>query len=102
MEVKEAYRLFQRDGEVFYIHSNETGKQTSLRTKDLKEAKRLLAAKNHAANEPVLNLALGKAYLSAIDPQCVTRTWKDVFIYLAERGKETTRERWQRVMRSKP
>ncbi len=73
MVVQGADRLCKRDGGVFYIHPNATGRQTSLSTKDPKEAKELITAKNHAANKPLLNLALGKAYLRAVDPQCSTR-----------------------------
>jgi hypothetical protein len=92
--------MFKRN-DVYYVHDNKTGKQTSLQTKDPKEAERLFTAKNHAANEPQLNFALGAAYLSAIDSQYAKRTWQTAFDYFLERGKDTSRERWNRVMRSK-
>lgn len=102
MEVKKAYRMFKRQNGMFYAHHNATGTRTSLETRNAEEAKELLHAKNKAASGPILNLALGKAYLTAIDPQFATRTWKSAFEYFTDKGKEASRERWQRVMRSKP
>ena len=101
-KVKKAYRMFKRNG-VFYLHDNRTGSRTSLHTKGKEEAEKLLNAKNEALNEPLLNLARGKAYLTAIDPEVTTRTWRHVFNLLAQRCKrQTTHERWLRAMRSKP
>ena len=57
-----------KHGGIFYTQHNKTGKQASLRTKDKREAARLLNAKNDAAQAPTLNLALGRVFLSAIDP----------------------------------
>ena len=57
-----------RRGEMFYMQDSATGKQTSLRTKDETEAKSLLEARNAAQRQPVLNLHLARAYLTASDP----------------------------------
>jgi hypothetical protein len=59
--------MFPRKG-VFYMQDTTTGKQTSLRTKDETEARSLLNAENEAHRQPVLNLQLARAYLSASDP----------------------------------
>ena len=63
------HRLFQRAGGVFYSQENGTTKQRSLKTKNQKEAERLLLAMNEAERQQLLNLALGRAYLSAHDPR---------------------------------
>ena len=63
MHMKTKYTLFRR-GEVFYMQDSKTGRQTSLRTKDETEARRLLDARNEALRQPVLNLHLARAYRS--------------------------------------
>ena len=73
--MKTKYTLFRRGG-VFYAQESATGKQTSLRTKDETEAKSLLNARNEAQRQPVLNLHLARAYLTASDPAFVERTWQ--------------------------
>ena len=74
MHMKTKYTLFRR-GEVFYIQDRATGKQTSWRTKDETEARRLLEARDEAHRQPMLNLHLARAYLTASDPAFVERTW---------------------------
>ena len=73
--MKTKYTMFRR-GEMFYMQDSATGKQTSLRTKDEVEAKSLLNARNEAQRQPVLNLHLARAYLTASDPAFVERTWQ--------------------------
>ncbi len=75
--MKTKYTLFRR-GEMFYMQDSATGKQTSLRTKDETEAVSLLEARNAAQRQPVLNLHLARAYLTASDPAFVERTWQVV------------------------
>jgi hypothetical protein len=60
MHMKTKYTLFRR-GPVFYMQDSETGKQTSLRTRDETEARSLLNARNEALRQPVLNLHLARA-----------------------------------------
>ncbi len=71
--MKTKYTLFRR-GEMFYMQDSATGKQTSLRTKDETEATSLLEARNAAQRQPVLNLHLARAYLTASDTAFVERT----------------------------
>ena len=97
--MKTKYTLFRR-GEVFYIQDTATGKQTSLRTKDETEARSLLNARNEAQRQPVLNLHLARAYLTASDPAFVERTWQTVMEQLQSRGKESSRERYENVFKS--
>lgn len=97
--MKTAYRKFKRGG-VFYAQNNETGKQVSLHTKDAGEAGRLLTAQNEAAQSPTLNRALGRAYLAAIDPESVKRTWKAVMDRYSGIGRDSTKERRTREVNS--
>ena len=52
-----------------------TRHRESLQTKNEAEARRLIAAKNQAASQPVFNLEMAKVYLKAHDPQFCERTW---------------------------
>jgi integrase len=97
--MKNKYTLFRR-GEVFYAQDSATGKQTSLRTKDEIEARSLLNARNEAQRQPVLNLHLARAYLTASDPAFVERTWQTVMNQLQARGKDSSRERYETVFQS--
>jgi hypothetical protein len=90
--MKTKFTMFRRGG-VFYMQDSATGKQTSLRTKDETEAKSLLNARNEAQRQPVLNLHLARAYLTASDPAFVERTWQAVMDQLQSRGKDSSRER---------
>jgi integrase len=91
--------MFPRNG-VFYIQDSTTGKQTSLRTRDETEAKSLLEARNAAQRQPVLNLHLARAYLTASDPAFVERTWQTVMEQLQSRGKDSSKERYASVFKS--
>jgi len=95
------HRLFQRAGGVFYWQENGTNIQRSLRTKDRREAERLLLAMNEAHRQPTLNLAPGRAYLSAHDPRLCTRTWQAVMDEMARHGLPTTQTRCARAVRSR-
>ncbi len=97
--MKTRFNLFRRAG-VFYTEDTATGKQTSLRTKDETEAKSLLNARNEAIRQPVLNLHLARAYLTASDPAFVERTWATVMEQLQARGKDSSRERYASVFKS--
>ncbi len=98
--MKTRFNLFRRDNGVFYTEDTTSGKQSSLRTKDETEAKSLLNAKNEAQRQPVLNLHLARAYLTASDPAFVERTWQTVMEQLQSRGKDTSRERYASVFKS--
>ena len=99
MHMKTKYTLFRRGG-VYYSQDSATGKQTSLRTKDETEARSLLNARNEAQRQPVLNLHLARAYLTASDPAFVERTWQTVMAQLQARGKESSRERFATAFKS--
>jgi len=54
--MRQRFRLYRRQGKVFYLFDNDTGKQESLRTTNRKHAERLLHARNEAHQQPLLNL----------------------------------------------
>ncbi len=97
--MKTRFNLFRRAG-VFYTEDTATGKQTSLRTKDETEARSLLNARNEAQRQPVLNLHLARAYLTASDPAFIERTWQTVMEQMQSRGKDSSRERYTSVFKS--
>ena len=97
--MQEKYRIFRRSNGVYYWQHKETAAQGSLKTKDKREAARLLIAKNESESQPTLNLALGRAYLSAHDPQMIERTWQKVMDEIASHGTESSRVRYRRAMR---
>ena len=98
MHMKNKYTLFKR-GSVYYIQDSQTGKQTSLRTKNETEARSLLNARNEAQRQPILNLHLARAYLTASDPAFVERTWQVVMDQLQSRGKESSRARYSSMFK---
>ncbi|MEA3213257.1 MAG: hypothetical protein QOE70_6314 [Chthoniobacter sp.] len=99
--MQQQFRLFRRAGGVFYWQDNDSKKQRSLGTKNRREAERLLHAKNEAHRAPILNLAIGRAYLSAHDPKMVIRTWHRVMEEMSRHGIPTTQERCARALKSK-
>jgi integrase len=86
---------------MFYWQDRETRQQGSLGTKDEHAALKLLHAKNEAHEQPILNLALARAYATAHDPKMATRTWRDVMAEMTSHGKASTQERCGRAMNSK-
>jgi integrase len=95
------YWLCKR-GKIYYSFDSETGKRESLHTGDKAEAARILHAKNDGSRQSGINITIAKAYLAGADPKLVERTWDCVMQEYCSRGKETTRRRNQRAIRSRP
>jgi hypothetical protein len=76
--MKPRYRIYRRQGGVFYLFDRHTGKRESLETADEAEARRLLHAKNEALQHPLINRQIARAYLAVGDPEITPRTWRDV------------------------
>ena len=93
--------MFRRQGGVYYWQDNQTKRQGSLGTKDKHAAQRLLNAKNEAFEQPILNLALAKAYASAHDPKMATRAWREVMAEMQSHGRASTQQRCRRAMNSR-
>jgi integrase len=98
--MKEKFWLAKR-GNVYVSLDSETGKRESLRTRDKDDAKRIIEAKNNATRQPAMNIAIAKAYLVGADPKLMERTWTCVMDQFCARGKETTRQRMRRAVKSK-
>lgn len=97
------YRLTYRGhrGGMFYCVDKTTGKRTSLQTTDKDEAQQIIEAKNQAERQPVLNLQIAQAYLTASDPAWTQRNWQDVANRIQTHGKESTKSRYVRALKSK-
>src|SRR6266700_2443211 len=95
------YWLCKR-GKIYYSLDSETGKRETLQTDDKGEAARIIHAKNDATRTSGINITIAKAYLAGADPKLVERTWDLVMQEYCSRGKESTRIRNQRAIRSKP
>jgi integrase len=101
--MKARYRLIRRGirGGAFYSVDTTTGKRTSLGTSDEDAATRIIAAKNEAERQPVLNLQIAKAYLAGSDNGMNTRTWQQAMTQLRDSKHGPNKERWQRVAKDK-
>jgi len=101
--MKAHYRLTFRGvrGGMFYCVDTETGKRTSLQTKDRAAAEEIIQAKNQALRNPHLNLQLAKAYLAGSDVGVGTRTWEEALHALIETKQGATKERWERAAKEK-
>lgn len=96
--MKEQFRLFRRGG-VFYSHATSSGQQKSLKTKDRKEARRILAAMNEATHAQAVNLLLARVYLTASEPKMATRTWFEVAYAIFPFKSGTTAAHWKSVLK---
>ena len=78
MHMKTKYTLFRRGGILLFPrHAPPASKQVCA-PRDETEASSLINARNEAHRQPVLNLHLARAYLTASDPAFVERTWQTV------------------------
>jgi len=97
--MKDRYRLVRRRNR-YYAVDRKLLTRESLDTDNLRIARRLIAAKNEAAGQTHLNLAIGRVYLGAHDPKIVERDWQMVMDDFCRRGKEQTWVRRKRAMRT--
>src|SRR5882672_3747100 len=58
--MKQQFGLIKRPWGVYYLKNKTTGEQTSPKTHDRQEAKRLLQAHNESESQPHFNLALAR------------------------------------------
>ena len=66
--MKQRYHLFKRGNGIFYCLDVEKNRQTSLQTRDVEAAQRLVNAKNEACRQPAMNLEIARVYLNHSDP----------------------------------
>ena len=98
--MKPRYRLFKR-GPVFYAHENKSGKQQSLKTKNKKDAQRILHAMNESHQSPEINLHIARAYLKASDPDIGRRTWQLALEEIIKHRHGNTKVRWETALKDK-
>jgi hypothetical protein len=99
--MKNTFRMFKRANRpTFYIENTITGEQKSLGTTDETTAQRLLNAQNEARHNPEMNLQLGKVYMTNADPKTKTRIWQEAMDELSSHGKESSRSRCARALKS--
>jgi hypothetical protein len=100
MPMKTRFRLIHRGerGKQFYCVDSETGKRSSLKTKDRDAAKQIVLAKNQALWQPSLNLQIDKAYriTGAGQPLFVATKLFKYFLF-ADRNAH-----WSRRLASRP
>ena len=96
--MKQRFILFFRAG-VYYCEDTTTRKQTSLRTPDPADAKRLLHARNEAVHQPTLNLQIAQVYLQHGDSALAARTWQQVMEQILPTKTGPTAVRWQSAIR---
>ena len=95
--MKALYRLFKRSNGIYYVENNQTGKQSSLKTRDRSEAEQLLNARNQDSSQTQLNREIGLTYIKGSDPELANRTWQKVFDAVCSVGSETTQSRRGRL-----
>jgi integrase len=93
--MKLRYRLFRRNNGMYFCEDRETRQQQSLRTKNKTEAVRLLNAKNEAEENPLLNRQIARAYLAAVDPEIVKRSWRYTLDELIKTKYDENARRWR-------
>ena len=96
------YRIFRRNGAKFYLRDKKTGGAESLGTTDRAEAQRLANAKNQAIEQPHLNVAMARVYLSVKSPEMLDRTWNDVMTEMELAYHGPTLKRWRSQIKSAP
>jgi integrase len=101
--MKPRYRLIRRGirSGAFYCVDAHTGKRTSLGKVSADEAQQIVAAKNQAERQPMLNREIAKAYLHGTDSGLKMRTWQDAIQNLTAMKKEANKERWERAAKDK-
>jgi integrase len=92
--MKPRYRIYRRQGGVFYLFDRHTGKRESLETADAAAAQRLLHAKNEAQQQPLINRQIARAYLAVGDPEITRRTWRMVLAEIIKLKHDATQQRW--------
>ena|ERR1051326_5511647 len=88
------YRIYRRQGGVFYLFDGRTGNRESLETADKATAQRLLHAKNEAELQPRINRQIARVYLAAADPEITERTWGEVLAQIIKLKHGATQQRW--------
>jgi len=100
-DMKSRFRLFQRGTGIFFSEDRATGVQASLRTRDPREAERLINARNEAQDQPGFALQMARTYLAAADPTLTKRTWRFAIEELINTKHGENALRWQRATKDR-
>ena len=92
--MNQRYRIYRRQGGLFYRFDRHTGKRESLETTDQDAARRLLRGKNEAQPPPLINRQIARAYLAAGDPRITRRTWSGVLAEIIKLKHGASCDRW--------
>ncbi|NOS70444.1 MAG: hypothetical protein HOP33_10990, partial [Verrucomicrobia bacterium] len=98
--MKQRFYLYQRRG-TYYLQDSRTGRQQSLETRDRSTAHRLLELKRQTAADPSYNQFILKTCLATQDPLLPKRTWQTVMDQIQTHGKDSSRCRYVRAMKSR-
>ena len=99
--MRKRFRLLYRgDRGGYFIFDTVTRKRSSLHTKDRDAAEQIVLAKNQALRQPVLNMQIARAYLTASDPAVAQRTWQTVIDEMQTHGKESSKTRYIRALKA--
>lgn len=99
--MKQQFFIYRR-GETYYLQESRTGKQQSLETKDRNTTLRLLEIKRQSAADPAYSQFILESCLATRALLLPKRTWATVMGQIQTHGKESSRVRYARAMRSKP
>jgi len=98
--MKQQFYIYSRRG-MFYMQDSRTGKQQSLETRDRGEALRLLEIKRQSVADSSFNQIIVKTCLTTQDSLLSKRTWQTVMEQMQTHGKDASKTRCSRAMRSK-
>lgn len=98
--MKQQFYIYRRRG-MFYLQDSRTGKQQSLETKDRNAALRLLEIKRQSVVDTGFNQVMLKTCLATQDPLLTKRTWQTVMEQMQTHGKDSSKRRCIRAMKSK-
>jgi integrase len=100
--MQKKFKMFRRSNGIYYSEELPSHRQITLGTKDKIEAKALIASKNQAENQPALNMAMARIYLSAKSPEFLTHTWGELVQRMADGYSGPTAVRWKKFQISPP
>ncbi len=86
---------------MYYCVDTQSGKRTSLGTRDGDEALAIVQSKNRTLRHPTLNLQIARAYLAGSDEGMEVRTWQYVIDEIIRLRQGETRRRWLTASKDK-
>ena len=97
--MKQRFTLFRR-GDVFYCEDTSRASSSASKPGTKRKPAPCSTPKTNRCRQPLLNLQIARAYLTAADPAMATRTWQRVMDQMQTHGKATTQARCSRAMQA--